>query len=821
MIRAQKLTVQEFRGIRDLTIDLGGASFAVCGPNGTGKSGIVDALEFALTGNISRLSGRGTGSVSLKEHGPHVDSRNRPDKARVVLTVSIPSLGKTVAIERSVKDPLAPRITPSDPHIRDVLSRVALHPEFALSRRELIRYVISAPGDRAKEVQALLQLDRVEDLRATLQKIANASHREVAPVEREKKQVQDQLLRALEISDIDSATVLKAVNARRALLGLAPITDLTPTSSLKDGLATAAASTSRGVPKVQAAADLKKLREVLGRITAAATASSCTNLIRRLTSLNADPSFAEGMEREAFLRSALRFVENEACPVCDTAWNSADLKALISRKLKRFEEIAQQREEVQRELAPITSLLDEFAGASLVGEQYGQNPALSVDINALSIFRSSTQLRSKQIQALVPLSNAIEALANLGTVPSEAETVVTALETAVSAIPEPTQQDAARDYLTVGQERLETYRAVSLRLAQAQKKAVTTKNISDTYGVVSTEVLKGIYKTVEKEFSELYRFINRDDEGNFAAQLTPSIGKLGFDVDFYGRGFFPPGAYHSEGHQDSMGVCLYLALMKYLQGDGFTFAVLDDVLMSIDAGHRREVCHLLKERFPNTQFILTTHDEIWLKHMSTIGLIAPRAFIHFRKWHVDRGPTEWDDRDVWTEIGEELSRNEVRAASALLRYYLEYISAELCDTLRVPVEYRGDHRFELGDLLPPAVSRFSNLLKEAKIAAQSWGHQGVVDSVEALESRFKTVSAKSNVENWQINPAVHYNEWANLQAADFSPVVAAYRELIITFHCSDAACGGTLYVLPKRGTRQELRCMCGSVNFNFNRKPAK
>src|SRR2546429_4550729 len=25
---------------------------------------------------------------------------------------------------------------------------------------------------------------------------------------------------------------------------------------------------------------------------------------------------------------------------------------------------------------------------------------------------------------------------------------------------------------------------------------------------------------------------------------------------------FPPGAYHSEGHQDSMGVCRYLALMK-------------------------------------------------------------------------------------------------------------------------------------------------------------------------------------------------------------------------------------------------------------------
>jgi hypothetical protein len=36
---------------------------------------------------------------------------------------------------------------------------------------------------------------------------------------------------------------------------------------------------------------------------------------------------------------------------------------------------------------------------------------------------------------------------------------------------------------------------------------------------------------------------------------------------------------------------------------------LDDVPMSVDPGHRREVCNLLKNHFP-TQFIFTTHDNI-------------------------------------------------------------------------------------------------------------------------------------------------------------------------------------------------------------------
>ena len=58
MIQIQSITIKEFRGIRDLTLNFKGGNFGICGPNGTGKSGVVDALEFALTGGISRLSGR-------------------------------------------------------------------------------------------------------------------------------------------------------------------------------------------------------------------------------------------------------------------------------------------------------------------------------------------------------------------------------------------------------------------------------------------------------------------------------------------------------------------------------------------------------------------------------------------------------------------------------------------------------------------------------------------------------------------------------------------------------------------------------------------
>lgn len=53
MIHVDAITIKEFRGIRNLTLVFNSTNFAICGPNGTGKSGVVDALEFAFTGAVS------------------------------------------------------------------------------------------------------------------------------------------------------------------------------------------------------------------------------------------------------------------------------------------------------------------------------------------------------------------------------------------------------------------------------------------------------------------------------------------------------------------------------------------------------------------------------------------------------------------------------------------------------------------------------------------------------------------------------------------------------------------------------------------------
>lgn len=817
MITVKSITIKEFRGIRDLTLDLGGKNFAVCGPNGTGKSGIVDALEFALTGSISRLSGAGTGGLSVKEHGPHVDSRNRPKDAFVSINVRIPSLNKEATITRSVHDAKKPLIVPDDKDVQRVLANVALHPEFVLSRRELIRYVLAEPANRSKEVQALLRLNEVESLRALLQKISNAANSQARYCTESRATATNSLLRALNIPKLSMPALLEATNAKRSILGLAPLTTLNPETSLKDGISTVAAGQSpTKIAKASAVDDLRHLAELTAHVETAGFKEAAARSREALTSLQKNETYLKHANKEAFLRKALEEFDDAACPVCDTAWDPAAFRDLLERKLGHYAAATTRRRQLEQDLLPIVQSIQALATQYEIVAKYG--PLMKPVVEVKDVIAHSSQLMgyAKSLRSLMPLGDSMVAIDSFDHLPPQVQKVVDEIAVAITGLPSPSEQDAARDFLIVAQERLHIFQQCSRKAREADQEAASALKVIETYGRVTTAALEDIYKSVEGTFSELYREINNDDEANFKARLQPSLGKLGFDVDFYGRGFFPPGAYHSEGHQDGMGLCLYLALMKHLSGESFSFAVLDDVLMSVDSGHRREVSQMLKRQFPATQFLFTTHDDIWLKHMRTVGLIEPKRFAHFRTWSVELGPTEWDGRDVWEEINGHLERNNVRDAAALLRHYLEYFAKEACHSLRAHVEFRGDAQFTLGDLLPNAVSKLKKLLGVGKAAAQSWGQTAPLAQLEPLESALTDALKVTQVDQWQVNAAVHYNEWATLQIQDFAPVVVAYQALVTVFYCDK--CSGALFVTPHSGQTEALRCSCGSLNVNLIKK---
>jgi hypothetical protein len=263
-----------------------------------------------------------------------------------------------------------------------------------------------------------------------------------------------------------------------------------------------------------------------------------------------------------------------------------------------------------------------------------------------------------------------------------------------------------------------------------------------------------------------------------------------------------------------MGVCLYLALMKRLFGDRFTIALLDDVVMSVDSDHRYQFCKLLKAHFPDTQFIITTHDRLWAEQMKSAGLVTAKSSIAFHSWTIDTGPLVESSAE---EIAGALTKGKVEAAAAALRHHLEYASRHLADHLGANPTFHADGNYELGELLPSVLSRMKSLCGKATDAAQSWGNSTAKEVATARKTVLSSSNAATSVEQWAVNRAVHYNEWANFGRKDFEPVVSAFKELLDCFRCAD--CQSWLYVTPSRGTAESLRCPCSEINMNLKPKP--
>lgn len=817
MIQIQSVRIQEFRGIRDLTLEMRCKTFVVSGPNGSGKSGVVDAIQFALTGEIARLQGAGTGDLTLAAHGPHINHRKEPERAAVHLTVFIPHLGKKATISRTIALPKHPQISPDDDEVRSVFAELARHPEITLARREIIRLILTEATKRSRDVQTLLQLDDIDVTRAVLKTTENKLGIDVANANERVRLVTEALRRHLVVVAVTSASILKAVNDRRKTLGLAEIPTLTKETTVSHGVV--GSSGTGGAPsqgKESALTDLRAVGEALSGGLQRTSGDALASLLSLLGRLESEPDLLIAIKKQAFLRSGFDLAEGPFCPLCDTDWDLEALRAHLARKLARARDAEELRvkllgaaQVVASDAERLRSLLDPLARLPEMSSAAAQRlREWSAELRVLSEglrTAEGTIAHRKRLQAGW-------AITPEGVAADLRDAVVK-----VQARPEASVVAEARDFLVVAQERLADLQQAKRASQQAQANAERGKFAYRAYCEISEKVLLALYQEVEGDLATYYRAINEDDESEFKASFAPSKGKLGLLVDFHKKGMFPPGAYHSEGHQDGMGVCLYLALLKRVLGGRFTLAVLDDVVMSVDSQHRRRFCKLLKAQFPGTQFVITTHDEVWARQMRSEGLVDAKSTVAFNTWTVETGPVTAEVKEVWEKIDVDLAMNDVSAAASRLRRHCEYVARELAHSLGARVAFKADGAYELGDLLSAVIGRQAELLNSAAKAASSWGHAERLAEIHALKEQRTTILKAHGDEQWAINKAVHYNDWLDLTADEFRPVVTTFRALLEQFRCPQPECDSWLYVTPPVKPT-DLRCDCGTIQLNLREK---
>jgi hypothetical protein len=106
----------------------------------------------------------------------------------------------------------------------------------------------------------------------------------------------------------------------------------------------------------------------------------------------------------------------------------------------------------------------------------------------------------------------------------------------------------------------------------------------------------------------------------------------------------------------------------------------------------------------------------------------------------------------------------------------------------------------------------SEHLKAGVKSARAWENEDVQKAVEERQKRFTECQTRQGDEQWVVNRAVHFNEWADFAPAEFEPVIEACRNLVECFRCDK--CGSWLRATP-RTSAKVLKCDCSDVVLNL------
>ena len=186
------------------------------------------------------------------------------------------------------------------------------------------------------------------------------------------------------------------------------------------------------------------------------------------------------------------------------------------------------------------------------------------------------------------------------------------------------------------------------------------------------------------------------------------------------KGVIPSG-YLSDSQIHTLALALRLSAISMFN-DGVRLIVLDDVVTSYDADHRKNIAAVLAKHFNDFQIILVTHDEQFFNLLQDHLSPAKWMFRRITKVEPKFGPRFHDHRTPDEAIQAKLDLNE--SAAGLMRQAEEEWLLDMCRDFGVKVVIRPVHRpyqFERSEMadalacflkgvgiLPPEVPGISN-----------------------------------------------------------------------------------------------------------------
>jgi energy-coupling factor transporter ATP-binding protein EcfA2 len=765
--RIEKLTLNGFRGATcpvEIEFDVNKPAVMIFGENGTGKSTLVDAIDFVCNGEYGSLTDRS--STKPKIHLPSIGTT--PGALQVSLNFGGESW--SAGLGRN-----GPETIGSDkrPSIR------------ILRRSQILRVISAQANERYKVLQDFIAVPGIQKCENSLREALKTVERELNDTIIAKQQAEDTLENLWKAEGSSGGGYLQwakekvndkpddledVVSASEQILAVLNEAIITRNQLRSDQLEQARCDTEFR----QSSTTLQEAEAKNGTQDSA--------LIAVLE------------DTKAFLNRHRSGLE---CPVCEREIDTEKLRRRVADRLAAMHEmvslkqavdlakkktesaantVAQARKKLVNAVAKLVSLgkrspLEEMMALTVDWDRY---PAMGNDN-----WEAQTLEAMEEVESLLDIvticrtplitrkENAKKTLSQL-----------TAIQTHVKAIEEKTLDTERLSTLT---NRLKAI----LEVVEKQRKSYVEN------------VLTNISESVEDLYSKIHP---NEQIGGIRLYLKPNvIGCLEFDSRFQTESEVPPQAYYSDSHLDTLGVCIFLALAKHFK-DSDTVVVLDDVVTSADQAHMERFIQALHDEAPNfNQLIITTHYRPWRdKYVFARGPAGNIQLLELLHWSFSRGIRHTRTKLSAEELSdyaktEPLDRQIVTSKAGIL---LESLLDHIALLYRCRLPRQTESNYSLGDLMDCMGKRLRKAMNVQQIA-----DDGSASPALALELMLGELAGMTWIRN---QVGCHWNV-AGMSVPDNEVALLAERtiQLAETLVCNN--CGE----LPRRdnpGTCWGCRC---------------
>ena len=777
--RIEKLTLTGFRGATrpvEIEFDISKPAAMIFGENGTGKSTIVDAIDFVCNEEYGSLTER---------------SSTRPKTHLRALGSTVDTLGVSLTFDsRTWSASLGKN--------RPVSSGPDGRPAARILRRSQVLQVVSAqPKVRYEALQNFIAVPEVQKSERSLREAVKAVERDLNDAVVAKQQAEETLEKLWMAEGQPSKGYLEwakeKVQEKPGDLEATVSSANQILSVLNDAISARDHFDSDKGKQSRYETELQKAQKALKEAEEGSVAQDRT-LITVLQDV------------KNFLRE---HSSASVCPVCEREIDAKNLRERITDRLSEMQEIVSLKKKVDSAKDMAKRAMDrvEQAGRRLVNSVANLAPLVQKntfdEISSLAVnwelYLNLVDEKSKtkpsaaieEARALLEIITACRLpLASRKDNAQKALNQLSAIQTHVETIQEKTIDTERLNQLS-------TRLTAILKIVERQRKTYVE------------EVLASISQSVEHLYAQIHP---GEPIGGIRLYLKPNtIGSLEFDSRFETETGIPPQAYYSDSHLDTLGVCVFLALAKYFE-DTDTIVVLDDVVTSADQAHMERFIRVLHDEAKSfNQLVITTHYRPWRdKYLFARGPAANIQLIELLPWSLPRGIRHSKTKLTVEELNdyrraEPMDRQIVASKSGIL---FESLLDHITLLYRCKLPRQTEMNYTLGELLDSLSKKLKEAMKIAHVA-----DDGSVSSEFALESLLNKLAGMTWIRN---QVGCHWNVTGMSVPDD---AVALFADCIIELAnilvCS--SCGE----LPRRDSSGVYRaCRCGQKRLSPFTVPA-